>query len=214
MLTNTDILSFHVHVRDALHLPLPGIDAQRKLAIVGRQIYSRRPDDAKQAAVCVVIYPHEKTVRIAYIQRSQHKNDRHSGQISFPGGQVEDSDTDLIDTALRELKEETNILATREQVLGSLTSLYIPVSNFLVHPYVIGLEKKPEVLRQEDEVADIFGFGLSDLLVMEIKKKQISGYGFTIPSAPYFDLDGRTLWGATAMMTNEFLNVVRSMERL
>ena len=205
------ISEFHLNLRQALSQPLPGIDAQSDLAIVNRKVFTQVPSAAKQAAVCAVLYPHENQVRLAYIQRARHDNDRHSGQVSFPGGQVEDIDKTLQDTAIRELFEETGIQANSDQVLGELTSLYIPVSNFQVHPFVIGLDEKPTVLRQESEVDEIFGFNLDKLLKAQILRKKIAGQGFVVQDAPYFELDERTLWGATAMMTNELLAVVRAM---
>jgi 8-oxo-dGTP pyrophosphatase MutT (NUDIX family) len=207
----TSLVHFYSHLREALVRDLPGIEAQRQLAIVGRKLFAQQREDARQAAVCAVLYPHEATIRLAYIVRAAHEDDRHGGQISFPGGKVEVEDEDLSHTALRELREETGISVEKSQVLGALTSLYIPVSNFMVHPFVIGLHEKPEVLRQESEVDEIFGHDLHHLLSLPIGRKQITGYGFTIPSAPYFDLNGRTLWGATAMMTNELLEVVRGI---
>ena len=209
-MTANNISEFYSSLRVSLRTPLPGVDAQLQLAIVGRRVFATTPHTAKQAAVCAVLYPSDNELRLAFIQRTTHDKDHHSGQISFPGGQVEPQDETIEDTAIRELLEETAIDISKSQVLGALTSLYIPVSNFEVHPFVIGLDEKPTVLKQESEVADIFGFDLNQLLDLSIKYKQISGSGFTIPSAPYFDLDGRTLWGATAMMTNELLEAIRS----
>ncbi len=208
-----ELSTFYSELKYALHnRKLPGLAAQLQLAIIGRRAFEYIPKNAKQAAVCAVLYPEKvDRFRIAYIQRTVHEKDRHSGQISFPGGQVEKLDVDLRHTALRELLEETGIEAHNHQILGSLTSLYIPVSNFQVHPFVIGLPTKPSVFKQDDEVDDIFGYGIYRLLNLPILYKTISGGEFTIKRAPYFDLDGRTLWGATAMMTNELLEVIRSI---
>lgn len=211
-MTKVHYSEFYSRLRISLNRPLPGIEAQKELAIVSRRTFARTPQNAKQAAVCAVLYPHsDHIVRIAFIQRAHHDQDRHSGQISFPGGQVEQQDANLMQTALRELHEEIGIEVGDDQILGALSSLYIPVSNFLVHPYVIALNEKPEVLLQESEVAEIFGFDLHKLMQTPILRKEISGHGYTIPDAPYFNIEGRTLWGATAMMTNELLTVVRSM---
>lgn len=203
--------TFYTTVRAALTRPLPGTDAQAALAIVGRKLFKSPPEGAKKASVCLVLYPHADTLRLAYIQRTHHEKDRHSGQISFPGGQVDPTDADYQAAAIRELEEETGINVTADAVLGQLSWMYIPVSNFQVFPFVIGLDKKPEVFKQDDEVAEIFGFDLDRLLSMPVSRKEIAGRGFTVKDAPYFDLDGRTLWGATAMITNEFLEVIRAI---
>ncbi len=209
-MTSDNILKFYTRLRKTLSLPLPGTAAQLNLAIISRRTFARSPRDAKQAAVCSVIYPHQNKIRLAFIQRATHDKDRHSGQISFPGGQIEDGDKHMLDTAIRELAEETGISISKHHVLGKLSTLYIPVSNFLVQPFVIGLLKKPQVLRQVSEVEEIFGFDLDRLIQLPVQRKSITGQGFTIPDAPFFDLDGRTLWGATAMMTNELLEVIRN----
>lgn len=209
---NEGVEAFLLKIKKALSTPLPGADAQMPLGIIPREQYHKAPSRAKQAAVCAVLYPHEnKTLRLAFIQRTHHKNDKHSGQISFPGGQVEPSDQNLEQTAIRELEEETGIQISDHHILGRLTSLYIPVSNFQVHPFVIGLQDKPMVMKQDDEVDEIFGYDVEKLLQASILNKDISGYGFTVKQAPYFDLDGKTLWGATAMMTNELLTVIRGI---
>jgi len=208
-----DLPLFYQQVSLALARPLPGVKAQSALAIVNSDRFSVKPDHAKQAAVCAVLYPSEdQFVKLIYIQRALHDQDKHSGQISFPGGQVELADVDLLATAIRELQEETGIEISETNLLGRLSPLYIPVSNFQVHPYVFGITYKPEVLRQESEVDEIFGFELHNLLQAEIQTKRISGYGFSIDKAPFFDLGDKTLWGATAMMTNELLEVIRSIK--
>lgn len=203
------IQDFYDQLRTQLTKSLPGLEAQRELAIISRRMFASQPKQAKKAGVCAVIYPSSDSLRLAFIQRTMHEKDRHSGQISFPGGQMEDQDDNLQVTAVRELEEETGIMVKPDQVLGSLTPLYIPVSNYIVHPFVIGLGVKPTIWKQDDEVAEIFGCELDKLLKLPIQRKAISGQGFTIPDAPYFDLDGKTLWGATAMMTNELLKVIR-----
>lgn len=205
-----DRTSFYSSIKQQLTRPLPGASAQEALAIVGRRVFKSPSDQAKQAAVALVIYPYDTTYRLAYIQRTHHEKDRHSGQISFPGGQVDPSDADYQAAAIRELEEETGITITSDKVLGELSWMYIPVSNFQVFPFVIGLDEKPAIFKQDDEVAEIFGYNIDALLDMPIRKKEIQGRGFTVKEAPYFDLDGRTLWGATAMITNEFLEVIRA----
>lgn len=165
----------------------------------------------RQAAVTIVLFPSPEDISLIFIRRSARSDDHHSGQISFPGGKLEEDDTNLQETALRELKEETGVLTSHENVLGELSPLYIPVSNFNVQPFVIGLSHKPQTARQESEVADIFSFSLTRLLKSQIEYKTLSARGYRLKDVPYYNLDGRTLWGATAMITNEFLSVVRSI---
>jgi 8-oxo-dGTP pyrophosphatase MutT (NUDIX family) len=145
-----------------------------------------------------------------FIERvSNKKDDRHSGQISFPGGKLEDSDPSPAFAALRETEEEIGVEMNKVNLLGKLTDLYIPVSNFLVYPFVGFMEEEPVFRRQESEVASIVESPLDHLLTPEtrgVTHLSIQN-GLTIPDVPYFDVDGHVVWGATAMMLNEFLEL-------
>ena len=203
--------NFASRLKSALSSELPGITAQEQLAIVNRNKFN--PSDralVKEAAVTALIYPGDDEHFITYIKRKAHKKDRHSGQISFPGGKRDKTDTSIRYAARRELKEEISVSLTASDYLGALSPLYIPVSNFLVHPFVAFLDHKPEMKPEEAEVALIVSTSLDKLLQKNIQRKQISGQGYTIPNAPYFDIEGYTLWGATAMITNELLEVIRT----
>ena len=116
-------------------------------------------------------------------------------------------------TALREAREEVGVDAAQVQVLGRLSSLYIPVSNFLVHPYVGWLDEKPDLTPEESEVAEILEIPLPHLQRNKtIGETSIQvGEDLTIDNVPYYDLFGHVLWGATAMMTSELLDIVPIM---
>ena len=146
------------------------------------------------------------------IQRvSSNPNDRHGGQIGFPGGKQEESDKSLEMTAIRETEEEIGIKGNDVQVLGNLTELYIPVSNFLVYPYVGYLSYTPEFKRQETEVnlilevpfAHFLDPSIRQVIDLQVRKN------ITLKNVPYFNINGKVLWGATAMMMSELVEVAR-----
>jgi 8-oxo-dGTP pyrophosphatase MutT (NUDIX family) len=148
-----------------------------------------------------------------FIKRTEYKG-VHSGQISLPGGLYKHSDEDLKYTALREANEETGIEIKDVNMLGKLTSLYIPVSNIQVFPYV-GVSKRRPVFKPDPfEVKYIIETPLSHLLDSENQKHKIMQIGENEIEIPYFDMHGDHLWGATAMIMSEFLEVVKQVGML
>ncbi|MEM6770838.1 MAG: NUDIX domain-containing protein [Bacteroidota bacterium] len=198
-------------LRRGLRAPdLPGLPAQLKMAPPLRGKYSGPPDDARRASVMALLYPIDGILHILYIQRTSPANDRHAGQISFPGGSVDPGDIDAVDTALRELEEEVGIGRTGIEVLGPLTQLYIPVSNFLVDPFVGYLTSRPELTLQETEVARTLELPLADFLApdaLQIGPRKLAN-GMTLTEVPYWSVAGEEIWGATSMMTAELVAVL------
>ena len=144
------------------------------------------------------------------IERAAHPKDRHSGQISFPGGSWEDSDGSLEAVALREAHEEIGIPPAQIQVLGRLTELYIPVSNFMVHPFVGIIHGTPTFSPQPGEVAHILTPPVHQFFSPEYQKTTDLSLAenLTIRNVPYFEVDGRVVWGATAMILSELIEIL------
>lgn len=203
-------------LEERLDLPLPGTEAQFRMAHLGREFRSQpAPDTARDASVLLLVYPSDENAHTVLIQRTGTlEHDRHKGQISFPGGKKEEYDLDFSESALREAEEEIGIPRSMIRLIRPLTPLYIPVSNFLVHPYLgIALEK-PVFTAQLTEVADILEVPLKRFFESDsVKKTDIAIHdGLVLHDVPYFDLDGRVLWGATAMIMSEFLEWWRSSQ--
>ena len=211
MLHQSQLLS---HLTQRLTEPLPGIDAQLKLAPSFRP-NEPPPQGAKSSAVLALI-SYESNWKITFIVRaSGNTNDRHAGQISFPGGKHDpNTDANLLETALRETLEEVGIPSHHINILGALTQLYIPVSNFNVQPFVGYLPASlANFVPESNEVADIITASLADLRQQPIKNKMIDvffGGKLINREIPYLDLQGHTLWGATAMIISELLEVLPS----
>ena len=206
--------SFVDSLRARLTGPLPGRDAQYKMASLRRlqelELIPAPPPDARVACVLNLLYWHEGNWHTILIERTANPRDRHSGQVSFPGGSWEESDGDLVNVALRETEEEIGVPARQVEILGQLTNLYIPVSNFLVHPFVGILEGAPGFRPQPGEVEAVLTPALSVFQTPENRKKTdlTLHMGITLKDVPYFDVDGRIVWGATAMILSEFLELV------
>ena len=188
---------------------LPGWRAQQKLSSVGYDTHRIPPSDAKQAAVLALLYPDDSgALTTIFIKRPAHPHDKHSGQISFPGGQVEQQDADLWQTAIRECEEELGIPREDIQRLGALSSVYVFVSRFQVYPFVGYLSVKPKLTIQESEVAYPIHTALSTLRLPPKTKSLQVRQDVTLKDVPYWDLNGDTLWGATAMITSELIHLL------
>jgi len=191
--------------------PLPGHSARIAMVPPLRGEYGDPPADARRASVMVLLYPVGGRLRLLFIQRTSPKRDRHAGQISFPGGSVDPEDVSAAATALRELEEEVGVPRAAVEVLGALTPLYIPVSNFLVDPFVGYLPERPGFVLQEREVARILELLLADFLregARQVGNRKLLS-GLELPDVPYWLVDGEEIWGATAMMTAELVALLR-----
>ena len=188
---------------------LPGQIAQAKMTT--RATFTSPPANARLASVLCLLYPKNGSWHFPLIQRVITKNDKHSGQISFPGGKLELSDKSNQAAALREANEEIGIKQEDVNILGDLTPLYVPASNFQVFPFIGYLEYTPTFIRQEREVAEVVEVELNQLIHPTTKKyKTIQfGNGYTIKDVPYYDVNGKTVWGATAMMLSEFVMLIK-----
>lgn len=195
---------------------LPGEEAHFKLAplirteeLANLDIESRNPN---RAGVLAVFYPdNEDNTRLALILRKTYKG-VHSNQVGFPGGRVELNDFSMEHTALRETEEEIGIPRADIRVLKELTRLYIPPSNFWVHPFMGIIEKTPVLVAQEDEVQEILEVNIDHFLDERSMVSQIlsTSYANNI-EVPAFNLNGHVVWGATAMMLSELKELLKTV---
>ena len=207
-------LKFISQLKSRLTSPLPGWSAQSKMSPIKSRDYKKVPDTAKRAGVMALMYPAQNAaLKMIYIKRpSKNPLDKHGGQVSFPGGQYELGDENIIRTALRETEEEIGIPSQNIQVLGQLSPIYVFVSNFLVRPTVGYIDYQPEFILQDSEVDYIITTSISHLLdPTSRKRKDLKIRNNTIRQVPYFDIRGEVLWGATAMMTSELLEIIAEL---
>lgn len=168
-----------------------------------------RPVKVKKAAVMVLLYQKKETWFTLLMQRPESPY-AHSKEVCLPGGGYETEDGDLETTALRETEEEFGIDRNAIEVLGPLTDIYIPISNYEVQPFIGLLKKDPLLNPDPSEVAEIIPVALSDLINRANRKEKniTTSTGDSINNVPYFELEKRTVWGATAMMLSEFVALV------
>ena len=190
---------------------LPSVFAQQKMSPTLRFIGKGFPEDSTMAiksAVLILLFPEGNSLGTVFIERNKYPG-AHSGQISFPGGKHEREDNSLMDTAIREAKEEIGIDPEEIRIIGSLTKLFVPVSNFLIYPYIGLIDKKPVFIPEPKEVNSIIEIGINSLFDPANKKsKLIKKNDFSI-LAPYYDAKGHHIWGATAMILSEFYEILK-----
>jgi 8-oxo-dGTP pyrophosphatase MutT (NUDIX family) len=210
MLTFAEQLSYH------LEHHLPGEIAHTPLSPSGRGVSSealKTANNVKESAVAVILFETSNELKCTLIQRP-HYEGAHSGQISFPGGKKEHQDTDLLITSMRETFEEIGIQLLHENLVGTLTSVYIPVSNFKVAPYVFYFPTTPMYKADNFEVAEIVEIKIKELLSESVIKQTsipISN-GNLLKDIPYFDLENKIIWGATALILNELREVIKNIQ--
>ncbi len=193
-----------------LQVPLPGHEAQLKMAPTSRRLYVGAPGDARQAGVLATLFPKDGAWHVVLIERNANDRDRHGGQISFPGGKAEPGDGTMLQTALRETEEEVGISQKEIKVLGKLSELYIPVSNFQVHPYVGFLDSQPIYSIQEEEVSRVIEVPLTHFqngVAKRVADIRVNKH-LSLKNVPYYEVEGKMLWGATAMMISEMVEVL------
>ncbi len=162
----------------------------------------------RQSAVLILIYPYHDHYQTVTILRPQYDG-LHSGQISFPGGSIEKEDADLIDTAIRETKEEIGVTVERSQIIGKLTNVFIPLSNFDVSPYVAFMEEKPVMSQHNHEVEKLIELDLNNIIKEDaIVKKVIRIERYGNVAVPCFLSQKEVIWGATAMMIAELREIL------
>ena len=167
-------------------IPKPGIKSQIKMAPRGRHLYNENNNNLKFASTTMLFYPIEKILHFCLIKRTI-KVPNHSSQIGFPGGVIDKSDKNYWDTALREMNEEIGVKPEQVIYITRLSKVFIPVSNFVVIPYMARTDKRPSFLINENEVEYLIEVKLSMLL----SKNSVGTSKIINQKVPIFNFDGQ-----------------------
>ena len=204
-----DFQRFITQLKIRINNVLPGEESHQKMRVIYDQSielpFSKINSTA--AAVLILLYQADNEIYFFLTKRTDELK-HHKGQISLPGGSQEGNEK-LIDTALRETQEEIGINKTSISIIGTITPLFVPVTGFMIYPFIgyslNKLNPKPDPV----EVATIFSVNISDLLNKEnqtTEKRNIRGYDVQVP---YFKLNDYQVWGATSMILSEFRDLIK-----
>ncbi len=204
---------FPAVLKDGLR-DLPGYEAHKLMISEFRRkdlAKQSKSSKTRESSVLCLLYPIENVYHCALIKRPEYEG-VHSGQISFPGGKAEKCDKNLLATALRETKEEIGVILNENQVIGQLSDVFIPVSNFNVSVFLAYSSQRPTFKADNKEVAEIIELNLQKLCYGNIKQNvtlELKRYGtFEIPAFVY---QNHIIWGATAMMLSELQQILRKI---
>ena len=205
-----DFKNFILKVND---YKLPGHDYLLKISPPTKINHIKNkiiPVDPKTASVLILFYPDSKNnTRLVLILRNKYKG-VHSNQISFPGGKVDKIDKSLKDTALRETQEEIGLNKDSISIVGELSSVYIPPSNFNVYPFIGYCDYTPKFVPDSKEVSLILSPKLDYILNMDIIESVVE-LNNSKQKVPSYLIDNHILWGATAIMIHEFVLLFKQM---
>ena len=206
-----EIYSIIDSIKNELKKPLPGIESQLRMAPKSRlENLLQKTEDSKKSGVLLLLYYKNDNLHLVFIKRAVNGS-VHSGQISFPGGKYDEGDNDLIYTSLRETHEEIGVKPSEIEILGNLTTLFIPVSNYIVFPCIGYCAKKPDFVLNESEVDGLIEIPLKDFLDEQnliLDLVEVRGTQFEVP---VFKVKENKIWGATAMIMNEFVHLLKKM---
>ncbi|OCK50345.1 coenzyme A pyrophosphatase [Chryseobacterium sp. CBo1] len=186
-----------------LQKKLPGEKAHQIMEAISAKYLTLKPTEkTRKSAVLMLLYPVDNEMYFPLILRNSYDG-FHSNEVSFPGGRLEETDENLIQTALREAEEEIGIEPDEIKILGTLTEIYIGPSDFNVLPVVGYLPHRPNFKPDSREVQQIFELKLDYFLdpnIIDCSEIVIPG---DLVTTPYYKVEDHKVWGATAKIIVE-----------
>ena len=193
-----------------LREPKPGLAAQLRMVPdprPGDQTFQEVGNRCLKAGVLILLYAWDDRLFLALTRRTS-KVAHHQAQISFPGGQMDENESSVA-AAIREAREEVGIRPESLRVLGELTPLYIPPSNYCIYPIVAVAQRRPDFRPFPEEVEEVIEVPLDHLLDPENIRREIWPMRGTDVSVPFYQFAGHKIWGATAMVLAELMELLR-----
>ena len=201
-------------IEERLKDPLPGNGAHlaTRIKIKSEVTFSNTAETARPAAVLILLFPFEDEIQFFLTKRTEDV-EHHKGQISLPGG-IRENNESLNETALRETKEEVGIDSTKIIISGSLTPFFIPVTGYIVHPFIGWCKEKPSTKIHDVEVNQLFSVSITELMdekILQTEQWNIRGYDAIVP---YYNFGKCKVWGATAAILSEFKSILEDISSI
>lgn len=203
-------LSVKTYLRRAFFDELPGSSAHSRMLPPGRRLKQLEHElsSVKLSSVLVLLFPENGKIFTCLTRRPSTMK-YHPGQISFPGGKVEKEDASAEMAALREAREEVGIDPSKIEILGKLSDFYLEISRFSIQPFLAWADARPEFTVNTDEVEELILFPVSDFVANEIIQETELQTVTGILSVKYFPYKGQVIWGATAMILSELIEIMK-----
>jgi 8-oxo-dGTP pyrophosphatase MutT (NUDIX family) len=195
-------------LKSELKKSLPGKLAHIKMMPEGREIVDNPPYQKDAAVVVLIFKSNAGQDEIVFIKRNEYDG-YHSGQVSFPGGKKDPEDKNILATAIRECYEEIGVKLSEHLLIGSLSPLYVIVSKFMIYPFVFYLDNEPIFNSDKSEVNYIIRFPVNELLLSNLRKEKEMFLFDNNYLVPYYDIKNEIVWGATAMILSEFIEILQ-----
>ena len=201
-------------IKERLKKPLPGNEAHLTTRIKTKSevTFPNTQETARPAAVLILLFPFEDEIQFFLTKRTEDV-EHHKGQISLPGG-IRENNESLNETALRETKEEVGIDSTKIIISGSLTPFFIPVTGYIVHPFIGWCKEKPSTKIHDVEVNQLFSVSITELMdekTLKTEQRNIRGYDAIVP---YYNFEKCKVWGATAAILSEFKSILEDISSI
>ena len=199
-------------IRTALYNVLPGEKAHALMAPRPKYIEGIEgvhPCPPVNSAILALIVPFENELALPLIKRV-NRGKYHGGQIAFPGGKMEKEDADALQTALRECHEEIGVPEEKVSILGVLSDIYIPLSNFNITPIVGTALQLPDFILSQDEVEKVILVKLRDLFDDRNKTTHSFVRHDHKIIAPGYKIGENFIWGAAAMIIAELEQLMKT----
>jgi len=208
-------------LKNNLKNELPGINSWKRMAVKSekdgileseslekyeRILSKEKLASMKKAAVLLALFKKNNEWCFPLIKRPMHERN-HPGQIALPGGAKED-DEKLNYTAIREAFEEIGIKTESVDIIGKLTPLPVPVSGYLIYPFIGILKKEPKWILNEDEVDELIITKVSELVNADNYYSETWELHGNKVEVPHFRINDHVIWGATASVLSEFIDLI------
>lgn len=192
---------------------LPGTAAHEKMLPPGRRLksFDHEVSSVKLSSVLVLLFYIDNKLYTCLTRRPSTMK-FHAGQISFPGGKVEKEDASPEAAALREAGEEVGLDSRVPEILGKLSDFYLEISRFSIQPFLAWADQQPEFVLNSDEVDEIILFPLSDFMAEERIHETVLETVTGPLLVKYYPFEDKIIWGATAMILSELIEVLRNYE--
>ena len=201
---------------------LPGIKSWNRMAVKSRKgesieseslqkyrdwISKDKRSNMRKAAVLIGLFKKNDEWCFSLIRRPMNEKN-HPGQIALPGGAMEKNET-LMNTALREAFEEVGINPEDVEIIGQLTPIPVPVSEYLIYPFVGVIDYEPEWVLNEDEVEELLILKMSELISSDNGYTEMWNLRGNRVEVPIFKVMNETVWGATAAVLSELIDIAK-----